>query len=302
MPHRGGLDRTRRRWHDARRLTPVEAEARPETSRRTDRAPSIVLLIPRVEKRARVTAALSSAPLTFCTRQSELLRLVELRRVLCCIVEPVDCNGNPTAPTITALKARFPSLPVLGYCDVTPVSCHHIVAMSHAGMDSLIVRGVDDGPESLRRLIDDAETARSMSGVHEVVERFDDETIRAFARLFLSPLTCKPTVGAAAKQLGVSRRTLAHRLFQSGLPSPATLASWCRMLTAASLLRDPGRSVERVSMWLGFGCGTGLRNMLRRRAKVSPSEVRTDEGFQRLVDAFREMVDGTRARSSRASA
>jgi AraC-like DNA-binding protein len=132
----------------------------------------------------------------------------------------------------------------------------------------------------------------SLGRVRELLACFNDDEVRAFVRLFLGPLTFKPTVGAAAKELGLSRRTLAHRLSQNGLPSPAVLASWCRMLTAANLLRDPGRSVERVAMWLGFGCGAGLRNMLRRRANVSPSELRGEEGFGRLVDSFRVMVKG----------
>lgn len=274
---------------------PLDAASRDDASWRPEqRAPSVVLLINNNETRARVTAALSrQVLLTFCTRQPELLRLVEFRRVLCCIVEPIDSNGLPTAESIATLKTRFPSLAVLGYCDTSPASCHQIAAMSRAGMDSLILRGVDDGPESLRRLINAAEDNWSLGGVRELIACFDDEEVKAFVRLFLGPLTFKPTVGAATKQLGVSKRTLAHRLSQNGLPSPAVLASWCRMLTAANLLRDPGRSVERVAMWLGFGCGAGLRNMLRRRANVSPSEMRGDEGFRRLVDAFRAMVRGT---------
>jgi AraC-like DNA-binding protein len=292
MPHR--ISRNRRS-HGVRRPRGVDAIAHDDPGWRPEsRAPSIVLLISNTDTKARLTSALARrALLTFCTRQPELLRLVEFRRVLCCIVEPVDANGVHTAPSISHLKTRFPSLAVLGYCDTSPASCHQIAAMSRAGMDTLILRGVDDGPESLRRLINEAEANWSLGHVRELLDCFDDDEVRAFVRLFLGPLTFKPTVGAAAKELGLSRRTLAHRLSQNGLPSPAVLASWCRMLTAANLLRDPGRSVERVAMWLGFGCGAGLRNMLRRRANVSPSEVRGDEGFQRLVDSFRVMVNGT---------
>jgi AraC-like DNA-binding protein len=291
MPHRIGRSR---RSHGVRRPHDVDAVPHDDPSWRPDRrAPSVVLLISNSETKARLTAALSRrALLTFCTRQPELLRLIEFRRVLCCIVEPVDSDGLHTAPSIAHLKARFPSLGVLGYCDTSPASCHQIAAMSRAGMDTLVLRGVDDGPESLRRLINEAEANWSLGHVRELLDCFDDDEVRAFVRLFLGPLTFKPTVGAATKELGLSRRTLAHRLSQNGLPSPAVLASWCRMLTAANLLRDPGRSVERVAMWLGFGCGAGLRNMLRRRANVSPSEVRGDEGFQRLAESFRVMMKG----------
>jgi AraC-like DNA-binding protein len=105
------------------------------------------------------------------------------------------------------------------------------------------------------------------------------------------------TVHDAARALGVNRKTLFNRVAADNLPCPTELVAWCRLIAATQILDDPGRTVERVGMSLGFGCGGGLRNMFRRYTGMSPSEIRDRGGPRVMAGLFRDFL--TRARATR---
>jgi len=95
-----------------------------------------------------------------------------------------------------------------------------------------------------------------------------------------------PTVAQLAAAIGVHRKTLVNWMLQDHLPPPRAITGWCRILLAARLLEDPGRSVESVALDLGFGSGTELRNMLRRYTGLRAGEIRGRGGFQQVLHLF----------------
>lgn len=79
---------------------------------------------------------------------------------------------------------------------------------------------------------------------------------------------------AAARMLGMSRRTLHNRLAEHGLPSPRRFLIWVRLLIAAGLLDHGFISVERVAWHLGFSDGMVLAKTLRRYTGTSTRALR----------------------------
>ena len=151
--------------------------------------------------------------------------------------------------------------------------------------------GSGDEEAMLHSLPDDAETERLVLEVLAVLgprlcpvpERLVGHCLARARR----PLT----VGDLADGVAVHRRTLGNWTRCAGLPAPAALISWCRLLTAAYLLRDRGRSVEEVALALDFGSGTALRSMLRRYTGLRTGEVRTQGGHLCVARLLRLRLD-----------
>ncbi len=87
--------------------------------------------------------------------------------------------------------------------------------------------------------------------------------------------------------MGVHRKTLVDRLKAARMPSPRAMIGWCRLLIAARMLDDPGRTVEQVALKLDFPSGAALRNMFKRYTGLRTTEVRENGGVRCLIHAFK---------------
>jgi transcriptional regulator GlxA family with amidase domain len=94
------------------------------------------------------------------------------------------------------------------------------------------------------------------------------------------------SIAAAAGAFGIDRKTLLNRLTVQNLPVPRHILVWCRLLIAARLLEDPGRSIEQVGFAMGCGSGAGLRNLFVRHTSLRPGQVRALGGMNYMVDLF----------------
>lgn len=82
------------------------------------------------------------------------------------------------------------------------------------------------------------------------------------------------TVASLARQVGVSRATLARRFADEVGQTPmAYLTEW-RLALAADLLREPDATVAGVARQVGYGTGFALSAAFSRVRGISPSEHR----------------------------
>src|SRR4029079_12236459 len=93
-----------------------------------------------------------------------------------------------------------------------------------------------------------------------------------------------------AHALGIARRTLVSRLASAGLPGPAALITWSRLLVVAHLLEDPARSVDQVAAAVGFPSSTSLRVTCKRYTGVRPLDLRSRGGHRHVLDLIRAEV------------
>jgi AraC-like DNA-binding protein len=223
----------------------------------------------------------------FCDRAAELApRLVASTGVGAIVVEPRDDSGSSTAPLVGELRGAFPRIPVLAYCDHRRDRSTDILALARAGVHELVFRGVDDVRPALGSAL--ASAARHCTASQLLAQLRD--TIPAEALPFVAYClehAAEPlTVQGVAAALGVHRKTLVHRCAQARLPSPRTIIAWCRLVMAAHMLEDRGRSVEHVALALDFASGAALRNMLKRHTGFSARELRAAGGGQRVLRRF----------------
>lgn len=89
-----------------------------------------------------------------------------------------------------------------------------------------------------------------------------------------------------AAALGVAERTVPRWCARADLPAPRRLLAWLRILMAADLLDDPGRSIESVARACGYSAASSLKPALRNLLGLSPADLRARGAFDTAADAF----------------
>ncbi len=243
----------------------------------------IGVLVTGSEKRRELRAALELMALPhFVGSGAELLELLSEGDVGTVIVEPGADGRRPTEALVRELRSAFSSLLILAYCDLSPDHVRQIPPLVHAGVDGLILRGIDDIGPVIQNSIERSVADRVASEALEELRPFVAEQGEPVLTYCLTHANRQSSVAQMANELGVHRKTLFYRTLVAGLPPPGALIAWCRLLYAARLLEDAGRSVERTAHALGFASATALRNAMRRYTGLRPSELAA-RGGQRVV-------------------
>jgi AraC-like DNA-binding protein len=238
--------------------------------------------------RARLIDALrTEASVRYCERLSEVFALVESGLASLVVLDHRDFDGSPTLPTVRRLRDEYPSVPIVMYLPMSAVISGAVMDYAKAGVSQLVFQGVDDLKASLRSAVDAALDQVSASALSEELESLVPATIVPFLRYCLEHARRDFTVEEVAAAMGVHRKTLVDRLKAARLPSPRAMIGWCRLLVAARLLDDPGRTVEQVALKLDFPSGAALRNMFKRYTGLKTTEVRENGGVHCMLHAFK---------------
>lgn len=222
-----------------------------------------------------------------------LLTAVRAQPVSGAIVDTVGTPHNTAAGSVRRLRAECGAVPIFAYCTPDAAGVRAAAACVKAGADDVLLFGTED----LRSICYAAGALRTRTELAACVMAtvIADPTSEGgvLVRYCLDHAERALTVADVAAALRVHRKTLVNRARAAGLPPPAALISWCRLLHAAYMLRDPRATVERVALTLDYGSGTALRNMFRRYLGLRPSEVRDRGGHECVAQAFREQVSGS---------
>ena len=110
--------------------------------------------------------------------------------------------------------------------------------------------------------------------------------LRAFGRRVLEFPTHYHDLHAMARACNLSRGALKARLRRHGLESPSTYLRWFRMMAVAYVLADREVTVAQAAYRLGFTSDGNLCRAMVSLTGLTPTEVRTVRGWNRLLIAF----------------
>jgi AraC-like DNA-binding protein len=238
--------------------------------------------------RARLSDALrGEASVRDCNRLTEVLALVEAGLANIVVLDHRDFDGSPVLPTVRRLHEEYPSVPVVMYLSMSAVASGAVMEYARAGVSQLVFHGLDDLRSALRSAVDAAIDQVSAAALAADFETIVPPTVMPFLRYCLEHARRDITVEEVANAMGVHRKTLVDRLKAARLPSPRAMIGWCRLLMAARMLDDPGRTVEQVALKLDFPSGAALRNMFKRYTGLRTTEVRQNGGVRCLVHALK---------------
>jgi AraC-like DNA-binding protein len=203
------------------------------------------------------------------------------------VVDPyLEAEGDGPSRHLKALLNEFPSAPVFAAMVVVPERLDDLRTLGRWGVTQVISLQHDDTVPAMQRRFRSA-TGRPLKALMEQVLPIDTSgRARALLDAAAEVVAVAGSAEDLAKRLRISRRTLLRWCQRSELPPPRELLAWMRILLAAELLDDPGRTVVTVAQGCGYSSDSGLRRVMAGFLGMSPRELRQRGAFTEASKAF----------------
>jgi DNA-binding NarL/FixJ family response regulator len=138
----------------------------------------------------------------------DLFDALRARDVGIVVMDVADAEGRSMASTVAAVRHRFPTVPLLGYCSITGRGSSAMVEAVRAGATGLLVRGIDDERFAIRSAISSARRATITERIQDELAPHVPPSIRPLLRYALCRSPDEPSVEDAARSLGLDRKTI----------------------------------------------------------------------------------------------
>lgn len=210
------------------------------------------------------------------------------------IVDP-DCGGGDgLSDDLRQLLLEFRSTPVFAAMSVTPERLTDLRTLGTWGVTQVISIGHDDTVAAMGRRFRMAQGRPLKALLEQVLPPGTSGRARALMDAAAEVIAVAGGAEDLAGVLRVSRRTLLRWCQKSELPPPRELLAWMRILLAASLLDDPGRTTLAVAHGCGYANDSGLRRVMAGYLGASPRELRKRGAFAEASKAFLQALESAR--------
>jgi AraC-like DNA-binding protein len=213
------------------------------------------------------------------------------------IVDPYAADGREAMQLSSELRAllwEFPSATVLAAMELRPGRSHDVRTLGEWGVTDIISIDEDDTQEAMYRRL------RSAQGrpLQKLLHRCLPATMSGRAKTLLMTAAEIVSMGGRgrdlAKTLHLSERTVLRWSERAGLPPPRRVMAWMRILLAASLLDDPGRTVLSVAYACGYSSDSSLRRAMQDFLGTVPTTLRKEGAFRSASKLFLVELDEVR--------
>lgn len=197
-------------------------------------------------------------------------------------------DGPQLAQELRALLWEFPSATVVAAMELLPGRSHDVRTLGEWGVTDILAIGEEDTPEAMMRRL------RAAQGrpLQNLVARCLPPSVSARARTLLMTAAEVVSLGGRGKDLArslhLSERTVLRWTERAALPPPRRLMAWMRILLAASLLDDPGRTVLSVAYACGYSSDSSLRRAMQDFLGTIPTTLRREGAFAHASAKFLE--------------
>ena len=244
----------------------------------------IATLLPAIRLQRIRAAAAGRHDVIPCDDWQGLTRLCESAAVQAIIVD-FCATGHARFDELRLLRGRFPRIAVVGYVGSPPARVQDLFDAGRFGIQGLLVADEEDSQSHILAVLAHAET-RSVATLLDGALTGVPGLVRDAVMLCVTRANGRLTPLAIARQLGVSRRGLAHHLALEGFPAPQRLITWGRLIVAGQLLESTRTTGDAVASALNFPSGSAFRNTCQRYLGATPSDVRQRGGGEYVVRAL----------------
>jgi AraC-like DNA-binding protein len=221
--------------------------------------------------------------------------LAEARTLPPSTVVAADCEGRVPGWTWELLTA-FPSAPVVAALDLATAPPGTVGRLLDRGVADVLDLGMDRAADQVawrfRQACARPFLRRLEGGLTRYTSTHARTILRGAARVAI-------TGGGAAElagEFGVSTETVAGWCAAAGLLPPRSLQSWLRVLLAAILLEEHGRTVAAVARSCGYATDRGLRRTITRFLGIDVRTLRRQQPFEVVMAAFNAELAAVRGR------
>lgn len=243
----------------------------------------LVLFQPDARSAARLTGALGDAhELVSAETWEDVAGLLSAATYEGCLLDADHPTAGEAVDRIAALRARHPTLALVGYTDRdAPLEYYRLGA---SGLDGVVTGA--DGPIRTQAVVGEALALGRGRRVAWVLEPHVPEPLPRLVGWAVAHAGPDATVERLARDTGHSPRALRDMLRARALPSPASLLLWGRLVSAGMSLHLDGRSIEETAFALGYAAANSLARAIRTQTGLTPGELVAGRGADRVLEAF----------------
>jgi methylphosphotriester-DNA--protein-cysteine methyltransferase len=208
--------------------------------------------------------------------------------------------GTGPSPGLLRAIAYRPSLPVVAMMRVrsSPADVSVLLEWRVSGILDL---DLHRSAESVAEVLRDAH-ARPFKRMAERYLHRRSETAKNLVRAACEVAAEHGGAAELAQKFGVAPTTVKQWCRREGLPAPRRLLAWARVLLAAMLLREEGRSVASAGRAAGYASDHALRRALTTFGAGNPSSTPRAQHLPRAAAAFsRDLREAWRRRAARST-
>ena len=219
------------------------------------------------------------------TGWEELDLLVRRSSVDVAVLDPA-ADGIVRTSEIRTLIDQYPTLPVVLYTALSPLTLKALVDLSKHGAQQVVLHRFDDSPRTLRNLLEGQPgttfSALLLERLGVPLAALPGNLARAIERMFRRPgqFFGVPDLVSAAQ---MPTRTVYRQLERVGMASPRVVVAAARLLRAYSYMREPGHTMYDVEQKLGFA-PTQLRRTMIEMVGETPGRVRATVSPEQFVE------------------
>lgn len=218
------------------------------------------------------------------------------------VVDPSAEGGDGTrpSPSLESFLADHSWLPVVAVPGPGLATADGVRLLRDRGVAEVLVPGVEDTRDGVVRALGLARGAALRGLMRDVLPLHLPGKKR---RLLFAAAEAAAAGGRSpdlAAVLGVTETTVIRRCERLALPPPRRLLAWVRVLLAARLLDQPGRTARSAAGVCGYATEAGLRKVVRSFLGTSVTELRERGALETAAGAFRrELREGRVERGAR---
>ena len=193
------------------------------------------------------------------------------------VLVDADAPGGGLDHRVRELIARFPMNPVVPVLELDPGRVGDLREVLGWGVSELVNFPAESLPGAVAHRLGSAHARPLKRRLEAVAPRTLSED--AMTLLYAAAEVAVDGGGAPelARRLGARPRTVAGWCAREGFPPPRRLQAWVRLLLAAALLEDPGRTVVGAALACGYSNDHSLRRALRELIGELPPRARAYE-------------------------
>lgn len=206
-----------------------------------------------------------------------------------------DCvDGVPG--WVWEVLTAFPSVPVVAAVDLRTATPATVARLLDRGAADVLDLSLECEPEQAAWRFRQACARPFIRRLEQGLSRYAS----AHARIILRAAARVAVTGGGAAELAgefqVSTETVAGWCGAASLLPPRSLQSWLRVLLAALLLEEHGRTIASVARGCGYATDRGLRRTVHRFVGTDLRTLRRQQPFDTVMRAFNHELAQARER------
>jgi AraC-like DNA-binding protein len=206
-----------------------------------------------------------------------------------CFVDGMASVGSETglAEGLREVARDFPLVGIVACVRVDSVEPEVLSAMQAWGVTEILDLDWERSAAAVGRRIDDVKGVWAQRLFARALPRVLSARGRTLLETAAEVAAQGGHVPELAATLGIYQRTVRLWCAAAGVPEARRMFTWIRLLLAAELLDNPGRTIENVARVSGFASGASLKSTTRAFTGLTPSELRDRGAFEAVASLAR---------------